>query len=104
MTKIEVFKKIFELHSKAEEYYETVPSDLSSIFFENEYSNNREMIVEVLMRAYFTETENASIGWFLYDWYSDRELFAVVDGQEYKFETIDDYIAYLTEYEGWKTS
>jgi len=101
MTKLEVFRRIYDLYSEAEDYINQVPSDLNTFFFENTYSNNREMIVDVLMRAYFTESENESVYWFLYEWHNNKDLTISIDDHEYKFNTIDDYIDYLKQYEGW---
>ena len=101
MTKLEVFRKIYDLHDEGEKYYNEVPSDLACGLFDNRYSTNRDMTVDVLMRAYFTPSENEDVCWFLYEWYNNKSLTITIASEEFSFDTVDEYIVYLTR-RGWE--
>ena len=101
MTKSELFKRIFELNAAGEEYCSKIPSEIRACFFDNPYATNREVVIDLLMKAYFTESEYESMNWFLYEWINNNNLSCFINGKEYKFSSIDEYISFLKEHENW---
>lgn len=99
MSKEQTFRFVYEQMQKGEKFTDSIPTCIRAAFFDNPLQESTQMIADVLMRKYFDEHWE-SIEWFLYEW---KEGYTVgVGGMEKVINSIDDYIEWMKEHEGFK--
>ena len=94
MTKTELLKKLRTHQKQRDAYLETIPQDLRSVVFDNEYAENLQAENALLMAAVFGERLNDWVGYFLYEW---KPGYHVTDehGKEWKLESDEDYYKFF---------
>jgi len=102
MTKIKLFRKIYENHCKTEQWIDSIPSDIRTAFYDNLYIETLHGQNDMLIKQIFSEDEIIDMEWFLYEWSNRSDMTWRINGQEKGFENIDDYIEMLVEHRGWK--
>ena len=55
MTKIELFRKIYENHCKTEQWIDSIPSDIRDAFDDNVYTETLQNMVLTLVKQIFSE-------------------------------------------------
>lgn len=102
MNKEEMFRKIVELHDKREAYFNSIPADLRSIVFDNEYANSLYKENEILMEQMFGE-HYEDVMWYLYEWKTNYWMGGIVsvNGVETKINNLDEYIDWLKRTSGF---
>lgn len=100
MNKEQVFRKIVKLQTDADAWLDTVPRDINSAFFDNDYVNNLRMMIDLLMDQCFDE-HSSWVEWFLHEWkpgyevgYDNTELVPI--------NNIDDMINWLKAHGGFE--
>ena len=92
MKKSEVFRKIVALTKEGNDFLDSVPNSISSVFFDNGYNNAQGLINDLLIDEYFGE-HAGSVNWFLYDWKPGYEV--EYNGQTTKIDDLDQYIEWM---------
>lgn len=100
MNKYELFKKLYTLKQKREEYYSRIPTDINNIFYNNVYIDCMEMESDLLLSAIF-EDKVDKVMWFLYDWKKGCSVSITQDGTTYeaKIYSVDTYTNWLKLFE-----
>jgi hypothetical protein len=101
MSKIELFRKIYDNHCKTEKWIDSIPSDIRTAFYDNTYIETLQQQSDMLIKQIFSEEEIGDMEWFLYEWANGGDRIWRINGQEFGFENIDDYIEMLVEHRGW---
>ena len=86
--KKQLLKRIYENHSSAYAWLDTVPKEISAAFFDNPYVTASGMNEDILMRYVFTEDEMLWVDWILWEWRLNKSLEFSIDGE--KFITCGD--------------
>lgn len=102
MTKIDIFRKLYENHKESKNWLDLIPSDISLAFFDNTYVSILQDQSNMLLKHIFTESELADIEWFLYEWSNDSELYVYVGRYKHRFSSVEYYIDFLIKHRGWK--
>lgn len=100
MTKEKLFRNLVKLYATSGAWLDTVPSEINSVFFDNPVMDAMYSANTMLIREYFGEHAEA-VEWFIYEW---KPGFAVrpMDSQdEIQINSIDEYVAYMKQYEGF---
>ena len=94
MTKTELLRKLRTHQKQRDAYLETIPQDLRSVVWENEYSENLQAENALLMLEAFGEQLNDWAGYFLYEW---KPGFHVTDehGKEFLLNSDEDYFEFF---------
>jgi hypothetical protein len=98
---IDVVRKLKDWDTEQEEYLKTIPSDIKSVFFENQYTNLLSMQKDILIDQLFGDMAE-DVLWFLYEFEAGKSPgphCILADGTEYVYNTNEDYYAYLKECE-----
>ena len=107
MNKLELFKKVYELHTQGITWLDKVPSEISESVFDNPYSTSLQRTIDLLLSHAFTKEEEEWADFFLYEWSTDKSLSVDVyetgNGKQKRitFDTFNDIADFLVEYEGW---
>lgn len=104
MNKIDVFKELVRLKEEGDKWVKSLPREINTAFFDNPYVDSLESTINLLMKAAFSLDEQDDVEWFMDEWMSSvrsKELCWVIDGNEYHFSGIDDYIEFLKVHRGW---
>lgn len=93
---IPILKKIKEIEHKQNDYLDSVPSDISSVVFDNEYANMNGIKFDIVLQALFGDYIE-EVYWFLYEFKPGKSLgpHITVDQKEYTFKDEQDYYDYL---------
>lgn len=94
---VDVVRKLKNYDDEKSKYIESIPSDISSAFFDNTYTNAQSMQVDCLMEALFGNMIE-DVCWFLYEFKAGKSSgphCILKDGTEYTFNTNEDYYDYL---------
>jgi hypothetical protein len=108
MNKTELFKALYAERVKGAKYIESLPTDISAAFFDNEYANCSSFSNTMLLKYAFGEHFEA-VEWFFYEWKPGMVCMMVLttgtqcEKVEFKkvINNIDDYIDWMREHEGW---
>jgi hypothetical protein len=98
---IDVVRKLKDWDTEQEEYLKSIPSDIKSVFFENQYTNLLSMQKDLLIDQLFGDMAE-DVFWFLYEFEAGKSPgphCILADGTEYVYNTNEDYYAYLKECE-----
>lgn len=94
-----VFRKLYQMSKKRDEYMATVPGDLYSSVIDNGYVESIIHERDMLLRLVFGDHADA-IEWFLYEWKPGLEV-----GYEgvpmTPINDIDEYIEFMKKNEGF---
>ena len=96
---IDIVRKLKDLGTKQDEYIKTIPSDIGSAFFDNEYTYLISMQRDLLINQLFGDMAD-DVTWFLYEFEAGKSPgphCILADGTEYVYNTNEDYYTYLTE-------
>ena len=98
MNKIELFKKIYAEHVKGDIWLDTVPTEISSIIFDNPYVESITRSNSILLETVFG-AHAESIYWFMYEWKPGDEV--AIGNYSAKIMGIDQYIDWMVANEGF---
>ena len=98
MNKEQLFHELYESKLKEEAYIDSIPSDISTAFVDNEYANSISVTNEKLIKYIFGDSFD-SILWFLYEWKPGYKVGS--NGKITTIHSIDDYITWMKEFEGF---
>lgn len=96
-SKIELVKFLKDSVVASNEYIESIPRDIRSGFFDNEYCNTQDKMCDELVRAHFKDMAT-DIFWFLYEFEAGKTEgphITTADSVEWTFNSNDDYYKYL---------
>ena len=96
------FREFHKLHQTRNDWLDTIPYQIADAFVENPYMEVLHDQINLLMSSVYTQEEQEAIEWFLCEWEENNSLEWIVDGVEYRFKDIDDYIEFLNNYFRWK--
>lgn len=99
MTKIELFRKLWDELQVRNAYFDTIPSDINAVVFDNKYVNSLDVSNALLMEKVFGD-DIESVLWFLYEWKPGDEV--GFENQTKKIYSIDGYIDWIVNVEGFK--
>lgn len=94
---IDVVRRLKDWDTKQDEYIKTIPSDIGTAFFDNEYTNLMSLQKDMLIRALFGDMAE-DVMWFLYEFKAGKSAgphCILADGTKYTYNTNEDYYAYL---------
>lgn len=98
---IDVVRKLKDWDTEQEQYIKTIPYDIASVFFDNQYINLMSMQKDLLISQLFGDMAE-DVMWFLYEFEAGKSPgphCILADGTEYVYNTNEDYYAYLKECE-----
>lgn len=98
MNKEQIFRKLYEEQLRREEWLDKIPSNINSVFFDNEYVNSMSIANDMLIEKVFDEHAE-SIFWFLHEWTPGAEV--GYDGEYTKINGINQYILWMRNVEGF---
>ena len=107
MNKLELFKKVYELSIEGDTWLDKVPHEISDSVFNNPYSTSLQRTIDLLISYSFTKEEEEWVGFFLYEWSTDKSLSVDIyetgnsKQKRITFDTFNDIADFLVEYEGW---
>lgn len=104
MDKLDLFRAMFNNSQSISSWIDSIPSDVQSVFYDNEMVNILSSEVDMLAKEVFTDEQYQCIDWFLNEWMSDNKLSWMVDDKEYNFKNIDEYIDLLVNLEIFERS
>lgn len=96
---ISIVRKLKDWDTEQEQYIETVPPDIRSIFFDNQYINLLCMQKDALINQLFGDMAD-DVMWFLYEFEAGKSAgphCILADGTQYVYNTNEDYYRYLRE-------
>lgn len=95
---IEVVRELKRLDTKSQAYINSIPSEFS-IIFDNEYTDSKCKMNDLLIHALFKEKAE-DIFWFIYEWEPGKKTPQIwlADDTEIILETEEDYYKYLKGY------
>ena len=97
--KEQLFRLLVKLDDKSHKYLDSVPTDIRSAIFDNEYSQLISQQLNATMEVAFGEHFEA-VSWFLYEWLPGM---CAYDGEkEIAIQNIDQYIEFLKRCEGFE--
>ena len=96
------FREFYKLHQTRNDWLDTIPYQIADAFVDNPYMEVLHDQISLLMRSVYTQEEQEAIEWFLWEWDDNHSLEWIVDGVEYRFKDIDDYIEFLNKHFEWK--
>jgi len=99
MTREELFRKLYEEEVKRNKWFKSLPLDINSAFFDNEYVNSLYNDNSMLIEKVFDEYAE-SVSWFLYEWKPGYEV--EFNGKTTKINNIDEYIKWMKSVEGFE--
>ena len=90
----EVVTKLIEYRNKENEYLDSIPSDIQSLIFDNEYTNSKEYEIELLISAWCDNKNiEEDVYWIIYEW---RPGFTVkINSKDYTIKSIDEFFVYM---------
>ena len=94
---IELIRKLREVENQQTAYINKIPSDISSLIFDNEYSNLQGLKFDFVLQTLFGDLVE-DIYWFLYEFKPGKTHGPHVitpDGVEHTFNSDEDYYEYL---------
>ena len=100
MTKAELFKNIYANHVRSQTWLDGVPPEINQAFFDNPHIECLYSTQTMLIRAYFGEWAE-SIEWFLYEWKPGYTVCAPGSDTEVEINSIDEYITFMQDNEGF---
>lgn len=98
MTREQIFRKLYDEQVRRDKWFDSLPSDISVAFFDNEYTNSLDVANSMLMAKVF-DKYTESVSWFLYEWKPGYEV--GFDGKHTKINNIDEYIEWMKSVEGF---
>lgn len=97
---IDVVRNLKDSYARGQQYLNSIPSDIRSVVFDNQYTERLEHDIDLLINALFGDAYD-DIGWFLYEYDAERASagphLILADGTEYTFKTNADYYQYLKD-------
>ena len=103
MNKTDLFYEYAQKQEEIDNWYDSIPSEISHSFYDNPAINNMSLILEKALSMIYTADELFSIHWWLYvREFVDNQTIESPVGTEISVETLDDYIDYLVKFEGWE--
>jgi hypothetical protein len=99
MTREELFRKLYEEEVRRDNWFKSLPLDINSAFFDNEYVNSLYYENSMLIEKVFDEHAE-SVFWFIYEWKPGYEV--EFDGKTTKIYDIDGYINWMKYVEGFE--
>lgn len=99
MNREKIFRELYKNDTSRDKYLGSIPVDIRSAFFDNQFVNNLCMERDMLIRMVFGEYADA-IEWFLYEWRPGMEVGH--DTVVMKIYSIDEYIEYMKINEGFE--
>lgn len=94
--KIKLFKRIYELNKRSNEFLNTIPNCISEAFFDNPAMESVSMANDELISATFGN-DAESVFWFLHEWTQGCEV--GVGDKMTKIHSIEDYIDWIVKNE-----
>ncbi|CAB4129867.1 hypothetical protein UFOVP116_153 [uncultured Caudovirales phage] len=94
---IKIVKNLRSMIDAQDSYLDTVPQDLQSAVFANQYTEIENRKVDMLVAELFGDLAE-DVNWFLYDFKFGKTTgphIVLECGTEYTFNTPDDYYTYL---------
>lgn len=94
---IEVVKKLKAIGDLQDKYLDTVPRDIVTFVFDNEYANMQDQMNRAMFTQLFGDLAE-DVNWFLYEFKvgeTPGPHCIHSDKKEYTFNTVDDYYKYL---------
>jgi hypothetical protein len=93
---ITILKKIKEIEHNQNTYLDSVPSDISTVVFDNEYANMNGLKFDIVLQALFGDYVD-EVYWFLYEFKPGKihGPHITFDKKEYTFKDEQDYYDYL---------
>ena len=98
MNREQLFRKLYELKQARFAYLDTVPRDIQSALFDNEFVNTLDTTIQILIEKVFGESYG--IEWFLYEWKPGMEV-GIFGEPLTPIYTIDEYILWVKANETW---
>ena len=87
--------------SRADEWLEKVPNEISDAFFDNPFVDGYYKAISDLIKIHFGDDHWYSVDWFLIEWHVGLSVVTPC-GKELTINSIDEYCEYLVKYEGWE--
>jgi len=94
---IDLVRKLKDHETRMNQYLDSIPSDLNSVFFDNAYVNNLAMQRDALIEELFGDMAE-DVYWFLYEFEAGKTPgphLQLADGTKYTFVTDESYYEYL---------
>jgi hypothetical protein len=94
---INVVRMLKHYDTKQNEYLDTIPSDINSVFFDNTFVDLLARQKDLLIEHLFGEHAE-DVTWFLYEFSEGKTPgphCRLADGTEYTYNTNEDYYEYL---------
>lgn len=90
-----IFLEIIKRTSIRETYLNSVPSDIRTAIFDNEYVNQLGITNDILMQCLFGEELLSELLWYLYEWKEGFEI--SVEDTKYVINNQEDFFKYIKE-------
>lgn len=98
LSRVELIRKLYELHLEQEEWIDSLPTDIRDAFFDNAYTNAQGLMVDALGK-YALGDAYEDVMWFLYEFVpGTNQTIEVTKGNgaiTYTINSIDDYLSYF---------
>lgn len=99
MFSVDTFRKLVEDNLSYKEnnikYIESIPKDIASAFFDNEYVNNIAITAENTLVTLLGSNLYDEYTWFVWDWKPGYTI--EIQDHKYIINNIDDFMKYLVD-------
>ncbi len=99
----EFVEQFVETEYKMTSWLDTVPEQIRSAFFDNDYTDSQGYFITYLVETFLGDNLAEEVFWFLYDWKPGADIYVTKEGGgsiTYTINNIDDFVAYCaTEYD-----
>jgi hypothetical protein len=83
-----------------DEYLNSIPADIADAFFDNEYVNEYDKMVNTLVSSLMTSEQEDWFFYFLYEWSPGHEI--CVDTNTYTPDNVSEVLEFLWEELEWE--
>ena len=82
-----------------DEWVNTVPREINSVFFDNPYVESQYNVIEFLLENLLSDYRLKEVlDWFLYEVNRDKGSLVKVDDEEFLIRTVDDFLVHMKRF------